>query len=110
MVSSYFYQRQTNRLREYPTFNDWILSRPKVTLQLEYICDNDGIPMVDFIGKVENLNNDWRYVTSILGIDVGLNRVKRSQHQHYSIYYTKEIKQIVEQMFERDIKYSKYRF
>jgi hypothetical protein len=79
--------------------------------QLDYVTDENGELLVDFIGKLENFDEDIHKVFSRIGVDLErIPRKNRSRHQHYSTFYTPETEMIVRERFERDIEYFGYEF
>jgi len=79
--------------------------------QLDYVTDESGNMLVDFIGSLENFDEDVHEVFSRIGI--GLETVphkNRSRHQHYSALYTPDTEMIVRERFKRDIEYFGYEF
>ena len=79
--------------------------------QLDYVTDEDGDLLVDFIGRLENFDDDVRRVFDRVGVEIELvPHRNRSKHTHYSAFYTPETEEIVRQRFERDIEYFGYEF
>jgi hypothetical protein len=82
--------------------------------QYKFICSEDGMPMVDFIGYFENLDNDFSYVQKKLGISsnsklLHLNKSMK-RNDEYKEYYTEETKKIVEYVYHKDIQLLGYNF
>ena len=80
----------------------------------DWISDEDGkmLPM-DFIGKVENLTEDFNKLAKLLNSPISkvpLHKQNVSKHQHYTTYYDKDMIQIVKKLFEKDIETFKYKF
>ncbi len=79
--------------------------------QLDYISEEDGSLIVDFVGKFENLNSDSYTVFQNLGLDnVSLPHINSSKHRNYRTYYTEETKEEVSKRFARDIEFFGYEF
>lgn len=79
--------------------------------QLDYITDKNGKVIVDFIGRYENLETDFREVARRLGVEKpALTHRNPSKHAHYSRYYTPEITEIVRARYWRDIAFFGYEF
>jgi len=79
--------------------------------QIDYLTDASGQQIVDFVGRFERLQDDFEWVTrTVLGEPVSLPHVNRSQHQHYSQYYTPALVKMVAHRFERDIEKFQYTF
>jgi chondroitin 4-sulfotransferase 11 len=79
--------------------------------QLDYVTDENGDLIVDFIGQLENFGEDLRRVFGRIGLDLEVVPQKnRSKHRHYSTFYTPETESIVRERFRRDIDYFGYEF
>lgn len=79
--------------------------------QLDYITDADGRLMVDFVGRYENLEEDFKRILKTAGLSPArLPHENRSRHSHYSRYYTERTKEIVAERFRRDIEAFGYTF
>ena len=68
--------------------------------------------MVDFLGRFEQLETDFKQVAQKLGrpADLSLPVINKSSHKHYSDYYTAETRAIVERVYRRDIEAFGYGF
>jgi hypothetical protein len=79
--------------------------------QLDYISDDNGKILVDFVGKFENLEEDYRKICEKIGIKLELSHENRFPHNPYREYYKKE-KDIekVYLMYKRDIDFFGYEF
>jgi Sulfotransferase family len=79
--------------------------------QVDYVTDENGEIIVDFVGKYENLEQDVSAVLKALQLeDRPLPHVNKSHHGHYSEYYTEETKKLVAERYSRDIKFFEYQF
>jgi chondroitin 4-sulfotransferase 11 len=79
--------------------------------QLDYITDENGDLLIDFVGRVENFETDIRKVLDVIGIkQETIPRNNSSTHKHYSEFYTPETERIVRERFKRDIEYFGYEF
>lgn len=79
--------------------------------QMDYIMDSKQKVGVDFIGRYENLQNDYDTICNTIGIPkIQLLHNNKSNHKHYSEYYTEETKAIIGQVFKKDIKVFGYEF
>ncbi len=59
--------------------------------QLDYVTDEDGNLLVDFVGRLENFDDDVRHVFDKIGVEIELvPHRNRSKHTHYSAFYTPE--------------------
>lgn len=78
--------------------------------QLDYISDESGSLIVDFVGRYETLEEDFQKVCTTLNIPrARLPHIKhKSKHKHYSEYYTPETRAIVAERYQRDIEFFGY--
>lgn len=65
-----------------------------------YISDN-GKVAVDFVGRVENIKQDWSNLCRMLGTDIELPRVNTSPADR--LVYSDSMKQLVEDIFHKDL-------
>jgi len=83
----------------------------RLSNSLDWISDEDGNVLVDFIGRVENLQLDFNEICDRIGIKRRqLSHVNRSPHKPYHEYYNDISKDIVAERFQKDIDFFDYRF
>ncbi|GEM_PF-55872 len=80
--------------------------------QLRYLTDEEGNMIVDFVGRYENLKEDFKKICGIIDLpQVKLPHIRhKSKHTHYSAYYTPEMREIVAQRYAKDIEFFGYQF
>ncbi|HEV8014439.1 MAG TPA: sulfotransferase family 2 domain-containing protein [Stellaceae bacterium] len=79
--------------------------------QIDYLVDEKGTVIVDFIGRFECLQRDFTEVSTRIGIArTDLPRVNMSQHAHYTEYYSPALAERVGRLYARDIATFGYRF
>jgi hypothetical protein len=80
--------------------------------QLDWLSDENGNVLVDFVGRFERLQDDWKTVCDRLGIDETLPHANKNPERakHYTEYYTEETQQIIAEKFKVDIDYFGYEF
>lgn len=66
---------------------------------------------IDFIGRFENLQQDFDYVCEQTGMPKQhLSHMRASEHKHYTEYYNDETREIVAGKYAKDIEYFGYKF
>lgn len=71
--------------------------------QHEFICDEKGKILVDYVGRFENLRTDWQIICWILGIEKSLSHIRKGNHDDYRSYYTPESWDSIAKLYQRDI-------
>lgn len=125
VVSRYFTYSLDYRLRH--PFKEWVyhyanpvLSAKDVNqslfnplcLQSDWLASPDGKLGVDFIGRFENLHNDvGKILKRISGPqDKKLPHEQKTLHKHYSTYYDRESRDLIEKRYNTDISTFNYKF
>lgn len=78
--------------------------------QLDWISDADSNLLVKFVGRFENLTDDFAEVCNAIGKDVTLPHVNKTKRKSYRDYYDDELIKIVGRYYEKDIDLFKYSF
>ena len=77
----------------------------------EFVCDDEGNVIIDFIGKYENLSTDFRTVCQRAGLpSIELPHLNKSTSGEYRKYYTNETRDFVAKMAQKDIELFGYDF
>jgi hypothetical protein len=77
--------------------------------QRDFLYDEEGNLLVDYVGKFENMEHDFAEVCKIIGIPpVELPHINKSDHKHYLEYYTPETKRLVYSILKEDIQTFNY--
>lgn len=81
--------------------------------QYRFVCDFGGVqPRVDFVGLYENLREDFNYIKDRLDISVNLKHQNKTSNRKkdYRDYYTDETREIVANVYQKDIEIFGYDF
>jgi len=78
--------------------------------QFEWIADEEGRLLVDFVGRFERLDEDFAEVCRRIGVRAELPRVKTTAHAHYRDFYDDETRAIVARVFAQDLERLGYRY
>lgn len=75
-------------------------------------CDYDNIIDIplDFVGRFENLNEDFKKICKHIGANLVLPHIGKTEHQDYTKYYNKETQKMVQEIYEKDIERYNYQF
>ena len=71
--------------------------------QVDFVCDENGELIVDYVGRLEQMAADFAVVTKRLGEQVRLPRKNRStQMGYYRFYRSARVREIVTGVYESD--------
>ena len=125
VASLYHYRVQTNNtgLGDHPIpFKTWVrltfrdndpayYNSPKMLMpQWHWITDEQGQVLVDFVGRFENLEEDFNIVCARINRRVRLPHLKSSNRGFYRAYYDDETIEIVRDWFAVDVEEFAYEF
>ena len=122
-------KRDTRNLRKH-SFKQWVLKKmllpeedmvPLLKIekklrfnlqpQIRWVQNQDGIVDVDFIGRFEHLERDFRELTNILSLPAELPHTNQNpQNLNYRDHYDSELKEKVTRFYQEDVDYFKYTF
>jgi len=118
-VSLYHYMRKTpyhhqhelaQRLKDFDAYIHWRVEE-EVRLQKAFVTDAQGTVIVDYVGRMEHLADDFGHVCRAVGLPpIRLPHENRSGHRDYRDYYTDETREMVARAFAEDIDLFGYTF
>lgn len=107
---THFQHNLVKKMGNFETYIEWRGSEDK-HLQKEFFYDQKCKLLVDYIGKFENLEQDFRSICNIIGIpDIELPHIGKSKHDNYRKYYNDYTRDLIAKHFEEDIKLFSYTF
>lgn len=79
--------------------------------QTDWLVDNNGKINMDFIGRYETLDRDFKAMCEMIGVKpTRLPVINKSDHYSYQSYYDPECKEIVASWHRHDIVRFNYKF
>jgi hypothetical protein len=77
-----------------------------------FIMDENDNLMVDYVGRFENLKNEWEFICDKLGIVMKLHHINKHSrsNKHYRDYYNDKTKAYVSEIYKKDLKIFGYEF
>jgi chondroitin 4-sulfotransferase 11 len=110
-----WYERHLARYRDFGGFVRGWLTRESIWTepfqpQYHFVCDENRHVRMDFVGRVETIEADFRHICERLNISAQLTQVNTSDHRHYTEYYTDDLRERVAALYAEDIEIFGYRF
>ena len=82
--------------------------------QFAYLTDEAGNLLVDFVGKYENLAQDFYNIVGTIGVPLMIlpkrNITKDKVHDSYREYYSPTSRHLVERKYKKDLEFFGYEF
>lgn len=125
VVSHYHYRVRTNQTGMGDgaiSFRDWLLrcyvdrdpryyDQPRMFMpQRQWLVGEEGEMLVEFIGRFENLQQDFDHICGRLSVQAELGHAKPSSRGSYRDYYDTETEALVAECFAEDLELFGYRF
>ena len=87
------------------------LDQFELKTQLYWITNKKGEIPMDFIGRFENLDNDFSYVANVLKIaNKNLTKLVAGDGQHYTQFYDAEMRDLVCKRYKEEISFFKFEY
>ncbi len=93
----------------FPEYVDYEIKRNKLH-QTPMILDKNGENGLDFLGRFENLADDFNHVCETLGIDTRLEKLNAFKHADYRDFYDDATRKKVAKHWAQDIDILEYSF
>lgn len=79
--------------------------------QSKFICDRRGLPIIDYLGYFETINDDFKYIVSRLNLHSrDLKHTNQSNRAGYTNVFTKKMRDKVANLYSQDISNFGYDF
>jgi len=79
--------------------------------QSEFIFDERGHLLIDYVGRLENFDSDIVHIKNNVEFKVKIiHKNKASTNLHYSNYYDEEAKMIIRKLYLKDVVNFDYKF
>ena len=125
--SMYHYRRKTGTIPASMHFNDYVYELFKAHTSssdyfhfprhylgaADFVLNESGEIIVDFIGKYENRREDLKRIEEEIGVDnIGSDIVRNltPEGAKYHDHYTQETREIIEEIYQKDIQLFEYEF
>ena len=98
------------KMSGFDEYLEWRCNNKYNPKQKDFITGSSGEIIVDFVGKYENLERDFKRVCDLLGLSVDLQHLNQGNHGGYRKYYNDFTKRMVSNYFGEDIQMFGYNF
>jgi len=78
--------------------------------QYTFIYNKNGEKVVDYIGRFENFDNDFAFISKKIGKNLDKLHEGKTEHKPYWEYYNEKTKELIEKRYKKDIKLFGYEF
>jgi hypothetical protein len=99
-----------DRFRRTKNFIEWVHTGLYIQPYVNFLTDAKGEMLVDFVGRFETLQEDFRKICERIGLQAHLGHENKTEHGHYREYYDEATKELVNTRFKRDIEVFEYEF
>lgn len=77
-------------------------------IQTQYSHFQEKINLLNYIGRYENINEDWEVIRSQINCTEKLPRLLRTNRKHYRDYYSPAMQHVIKQIYYEDFKIFDY--
>ncbi|MCX7096626.1 MAG: sulfotransferase family 2 domain-containing protein [Methylococcales bacterium] len=114
--TAHAHHQRVKALAGFSDYVKWMIAEKKpfekgaTRYQKDMICNKQGEVIVDFVGRFENLADDFNYVSQYLGLEASIPYLNQSHHRPYQSYYDSETYELIAEHFKDDIALLGYEF
>ena len=106
---NHYQHRLVKGFRDFDEYIEWRCSH-EVMYQKDFMFDQKGVQLVDFVARFENLEADFQHICTRLGISATLPRLNVSKTRPYQEFYSEKSAALVRETFAPDIELFGYEF
>jgi hypothetical protein len=103
------HHKLVNSFNDFSQYLQWRVKNG-VRLQKDFITDEHGDLMVDFVGRFENLYADFEDICQRLDLQASLPHENKSRRKDYRHYYTPELISLVAEAYRDDVLFFGYQY
>jgi len=92
----------------FDNFVNWKINN-ELVLQKNFVVGDDGQLIVDYVGKLENIENDFKKIIQKIGITTTLPHLNKTIHEKYENYFDKKLINTVIEAYEQDFNFFNYK-
>lgn len=108
--TNHYQHRLGKSFNGFDQYLEWRLN-DDLRFQHEFLLDENGTMLMDYVGRLETINDDMAHICQTLDIPaIQVPHVNKSKHNDYRSYYTDTTRDQVAQAFKRDIELFGYDF
>lgn len=96
-------------MKSFEEYIEWRVTQDK-NLQKDFLVDDKGKIIVDFIGTFEKLDRDFQNICETLQLSEKLPHVNKTNRRNYQSYYNDNSKNMIYEHFKEDIEMFHYDF
>lgn len=97
------FQHEMVKNMSFEKYIEWRVNKA-MCYQSVFTHDQDGKQLVNYIGKIENINNDFKHICNHLKIDCQLPFANKSIHDDYMKYYDSNTYNMIAEAYKKEIK------
>lgn len=89
-------------MKSFDEYIDWRINHD-LHLQKDFFYDEQGTLLIDYVGKLETLNDDFQDICDKIGITASLGHLNQSRQDSFLKYYNPTTIALVAEAFREDV-------
>lgn len=103
----HFQHEEVRKLKGFDEYIDWRVTKG-MCYQSSFTHDQEGNCLVDYIGRIENLEDDFKNICNRLNIYCQLPFENKSEHDDYMDYYNTTTYNLIAEAYKSEIELFRY--